>query len=305
MRARVSLSLAILALAAAPSTADEPPLSGGGEVADLPSDARPLTDLTLGNLFSEGWSDPWQRESRETPSMALLRVLTSHLAKRFRVDYVGTDVANNPKFDATELTNVIMAYALNRRLMVEITGTYQWNLPPSGIGVNGAAGALLARFQLVDTATQSYTFQTKLVTPNKSLGQTQTSLQYGLAGWQDMHALLPALGRFGLYGSFQYESLLGPRKAGAATNDVSYDISLAETWTSPATPVFGNFTTFLEAYATTLLDGATAGKTTVSLTPGVRFWFLPQSSLTVGVDVPVSHAPTFHKAARVTFIQNF
>jgi hypothetical protein len=278
------------------------------EAATLPPGEAPtqsLPDLTLTNFFSEGWNDPFQREPRYTPDMALLRVLTNHLAKRFRVDYVGTDVANNPKLDGTELGNVIMAYAFNRRLMFEATVTYQWNVPPSGASANGAAGAFLARFQLVETTTQSYAFQTKVTAPNKSLGQTQTSIAYSLAGWQDMHALLPALGRFGLYGSFQYESLVGPRKAGAATNDVSYDISIAETWTPESTPVVRNFTTFLEAYATTLLDGATAGKTTVSLTPGVRFWFLPQNSLTLGVDVPVSHAATYHTVVRATYILNF
>lgn len=183
--------------------------------------------------------------------------------------------------------------------------TYQWNVPPSGVSANGPAGGALARFQLVDTPTQSYAFQTKVVAPNKALGQTQTSLAYSLAGWQDMHALVPALGRFGLYDSVTYENLIGPHKAGAATNDVSYDISLAETWTPAATPVFGNFTTFLEAYATTLLDGATAGKTTVSLTPGVRFWFTRQNSLTLGADFPVSHAPTYHTVFRATYIMNF
>ena len=294
----------MLALAVSPPARGELPADS---VTAPPAEgqAQGLPDLTLVNFFSEGWTDPWRREPRYTPDMALLRVLTNHLAKRFRVDYVGTDVANNPKLDATELGNIIMAYAFNRRLMLEATVTYQWNVPPSGVSTNGAAGGLLARFQLVETPTQSYAFQTKVVAPNKALGQTQTSIAYSLAGWQDMHALVPALGRFGLYGSLQYENLVGPRKAGAATNDVSYDISIAETWTPESTPVFGNFTTFLEAFATTLLDGSTAGKTTVSLTPGVRFWFLPSNSLTLGVDVPVSHAPTYHTVFRATYILNF
>ena len=294
----------MLALAGSPPARGQLP-AGPATTPAAGEQAERLSNLTLANFFSEGWDDPWQREPRYTPDMALLRVITNHLAKRFRVDYVGTDVANNPKLDATELGNVIMAYALNRRLMLEATVTYQWNVPPSGASTNGAAGGALARFQLVETPTQSYAFQTKVVAPNKALGQTQTSIAYSLAGWQDMHALVPALGRLGLYASVQYENLVGPHKAAAATNDVSYDISLAETWTSASTPAFGNFTTFLEAYATTLLDGATAGKTTVSLTPGVRFWFLPQHSLTLGVDVPVSHAPTFHTAVRATYILNF
>jgi hypothetical protein len=267
--------------------------------------AQPLSGLTLLNFFSEGWSQPWEKRRRTTPDMALLRVTTNFLEREFRLDYVRTDVANNPKLESTDLANTLIAYGLNRRLMIELIVNYQWNVPPAGPTANGPGGDLLARFQLVDTPTQSYSFQARVSAPNKGLGQTQTSFTYALAAWQDMHALVPALGRFGLYGSFQYENLVGPHKVGATQNDVSYDVSLAETWTSPSTPVFGNFTTFLEAFGTTILDGASSGKTTVSLTPGIRFWFVPENSLTLGVDLPVSHAPAFHTVFRATYILNF
>jgi hypothetical protein len=266
---------------------------------------HPVKDMTLGNFF-EGWNEEWVHRHRYTPDMALLRVTTNFLEREFRIDYVRTDVANIPRQDSQEQAIALMAYGLSRRLMLEVVTNYQWNNPaPHGVPVNGGAGSLVARFQLVDTATQSYSFQFRANSPNKGLGATQTSLQYVLAGWQDMHAIVPALGRFGLFGSFTYEALLGPRKAGAATNDVSYDISFAKTWTSPDTKVFGNFTTFFETFATTLLDGATAGKTTVSVTPGIRFWFIPKNSFTVGVDFPASHAPTFHTVFRTNYILNF
>lgn len=264
-----------------------------------------LSDLTLLNFFSEGWGQPWEKRRRYTPDMALLRVTTNFLEREFRLDYVLTDAANNPKLDSTDLANALVAYGLNRRLMIEIITNYQWNVPPNGDTASGAGGGFLARFQLVDTPTQSYSFQTRVSPPNKGLGQTQTSLTYALAGWQDMHALVPALGRFGLYYSFQYESLVGSHKPGAAQNDVSYDISIAETWTSPSTPVLGNFTTFLEAFGTTILDGASSGKTAVSLTPGIRFWFVPENSFTLGVDLPVIQAPPFHWVFRATYIMNF
>lgn len=283
------------------------PSSSEASVPPEGEQSQHLSDLTLSNFFSEGWSQTWEKRRRSTPDMALLRVTTNFLERELRVDYVRTDAANNPKLDSTDLANGLIAYGLNRRLMIEIIANYQWNVPvpTSGFTTNGPGGGLLARFQLVDTATQSYSFQAKLAAPNKGLGQTQTSLAYALAGWQDMHALIPALGRFGLYYSVQYENLLGPRKVGAAQNDVSYDVSLAETWTSPSTPVFGNFTTFVEGFATTILDGATSGKTTVSLTPGIRFWFVPENSLSLGVDVPLTRVPTFHTVLRATYIMNF
>ena len=264
-----------------------------------------LSDLSLGNFFSAGWDQTWQKWRRSTPDMALLRVTTNFLEREFRLDYVLTDAANNPNLDQSDLANGLMAYGLNRRLMIEVIANYQWNVAPSGTTISGAGEGFLARFQLVENATQSYSFQARVSPPNKGLGQTQTSLTYALAGWQDMHALLPALGRFGLYYSLQYENLVGPHKVGAAQNDVSYDVSVAETWTAPSTPVFGNFTTFLEAFGTTILDGANSGKTTVSLTPGIRFWFIPENSFSFGVDLPVTKAPAFHSVFRATYILNF
>ena len=140
--------------------------------------------------------------------------------------------------------------------------------------------------------------------PNKGLGQTQTTLGYFLAGWQDVHQFIPALGRMGLYYSLEYDNLQGPAKAGVTRNSLSYDVSLA-TWCPASTPVVGNFTTFLEAYATTPLDGTSSGKTVFSLTPGIRFWFVPMNSFTFGVDLPVSHSPPFSAVYRVNYILNF
>ena len=267
--------------------------------------AQQLSNLTLGNFFTEGWNQAWVHRHRYTPDMALLRVTTNFLERELRLDYVLTDVANNPNLQTTDLANGLMAYGLNRRLMLEVISNYQWNISPTGVTTSGAGGGFLTRFQLVDSSTQSYSFQARVSPPNKGIGQTQTSLTFAVAGWQDMHALLPALGRFGLYGSFQYEDLAGSHKPGATQNDISYDISFAETWTEPSTPVFGNLTTFLEFFGTTILSGSNAGKTTVSLTPGIRFWFVPKNSFTFGADLPLTSKPSFHWVFRATYIMNF
>jgi len=264
-----------------------------------------LSDLSIRNFFTEGWSQDWVKWRRDTPDMALLRVTTNFLERELRADYAHTSVDNSATTESTDFANVLMAYAVNRRLMLEVIGNYQWNDLKMGDPISGAGAAFLTRFQLVENADQSYSFQARVSAPNKGIGQTQTSLTFGMAGWKDVHAWVPALGRFGLYFSFQYEDLLGAHKAGATRNDISYDVSIAETWTSPSTPVFGNLTTFLEAFGQTLLDGANSGKTNVTLTPGVRFWFIPESSFTFGVDLPVSHAPAIHTVVRATYILNF
>jgi len=265
-----------------------------------------VSNLGLLNFFSKGWGDPWVHRHRETPDMALLRVCTNFLERELRLDWAYTEVRNNPTLDRTNLLNALIAYGLNRRLMIEVIGNYQWNLGgPSGAPVDGASAAGLLRFQLIDTPDKSYSAQVRVSAPNKGIGQTQTSFQYTLAGWQDMQALFPFLKRVGLYYSFQYENLQGSHKAGARSNDISYDISVAKTWTQPTTPVVGNFTTFLEAYATQDLDGASKGVYVVTLTPGIRFWFLPKNSLTFGVDFPVSNDPSIEAVYRVTYILNF
>ena len=45
--------------------------------------------------------------------------------------------------------------------------------------------------------------------------------------------------------------------SGETRNDLTYAVSLAKTWNDPDMPVFGNFTTFVELYNTTDLDGIT------------------------------------------------
>ena len=59
-------------------------------VAHQQSSTASLSDLTLSNLWSEGWSESWTKRSRGegTPDMSLLRVQTNFLVQLFRVDSV-------------------------------------------------------------------------------------------------------------------------------------------------------------------------------------------------------------------------
>ncbi len=275
------------------------------ECHDSCEERRQLSDLTILNFFTEGWDQAWAHRHRETPDMSLLRVTTNFLEREFRLDYVFTAVNNNPKVLDSQLLNSLIAYGLDRRLMVEVIGNYQWNVPPSGYPTaNGAGMAGVLRFQLVDTRTASYAFQYRVSAPNKGIGQTTTSMQYVLAGWQDVTAWIPALTQFGLYYSFQYENLLGPHKATATLNDISYVLSFAKSWTPMKTPVLGNFTTFLEFAGVTNLDGSASG-TTISITPGIRFWFLPKNSVTFGIDFPLTTNPSYSVVYRLNYILNF
>lgn len=281
-----------------PRTKSADSYSGASEVA--------LSDLTLGNFFSEGWTQPWAKRERAsgTPDMALLKVTTNFLERELRLDYSHTADVKKSRFQSQDLINGLIAYGLDRRIMVEVISNYQWNTPRTGAGVSGAGGGGLVRFQLVDTELNSIAYQVRVAEPNRSIGQTQTSIQNALAGFTDMYPVL-GLSRVGLYYSVVYESLTGTRAKGARTSDIAYDVSVAKTWTPPNTPILGNFTTFLEAFATTDLDGATEGHTPVTLTPGLRFWFYPENSFTFGVDIPVTHPKPFANVFRATYILNF
>ena len=271
------------------------------------SNEQHLSDLTLGNLFSEGWGQPWAKRERAdgTPDMALLKVTTNFLEREVRLDYARTNSIKNSKYIDSDFLNGLIAYGLNRRLMIEVISNYQWNTPAKvGGAVSGAGGGGVLRFQLIDTEPTSLALQLRLNEPNQSIGQTQTSRQVGLAGFSDLTPLA-GLSRTGLYYSVVFESLVGKHANGARESDIAYDISLAKTLTERDTPVFGNFTTFLEALATTDLDGAKAGHTVATVTPGVRFWFYPENSLMVGGDIPVSGPHPFGGVFRVTYILNF
>jgi hypothetical protein len=262
-------------------------------------------DLSAGTFFTEGWGQPWTHHERSTPDMALLRVTTNFLERELRVDYSRTDVRDNPKLQSSELANGLIAYGLNRRFMIEIIQNVQWNKDAHGIAASGSGGGGLARFQLVDSATQSASFQVKVAVPNKGIGQTQTSLAYAFAGWQDLHAWFPSLGRTGLYGSLQFENLQGPAKAGSRTKGLSADVSLAHTWTQPDTRGFRNFTTFAEVFATRDLDGPSEGHTVATITPGIRSWFAKGHSITLGEDFPLGARGATLRVLRLTYILNF
>ncbi len=290
----VALSIAVLCLGALPRAAR----------AEAAEPSHEPEDLTLGNFF-DGWNQAWTHRHGDTPDMALLKVATNFLERELRLDYARTDTRNNRKVSAIDFGNALIAYGLNRRLMVSVVTNYQWNEGFKGAPANGGGGGAVLRLQLVDTAAWSWAVQARVSPADRGVGQTQTSYTYALAGWTDLHALIPVLTRTGLYWSAQFENLQGSHAPGLRENDVSYDVSLAKTWTEATTPVLANLTTFVEAFGTTDLDGAGEGKTVATLTPGVRFWFVPENSLMFGVDVPVSHGAPLAAVYRATYILNF
>src|SRR5262249_40545142 len=135
---------------------------------------------------------------------------------------------------------------------------------------DGGDPSLVGRIQLVDTESSSYSFNTRVIAPNRGIKEQQTTFSYGLAGFEDL-AYWVGLNKVGLYYSVLFDSLAGPTKLGARQNDVGYDITIAKTLTSPDTPILSDFTVFLETFAQTNLDGDNTGRTNLTFTPGIRF----------------------------------
>ena len=283
--------------------------SGGGRA----SEETPQ-DLTLWNFFSAGWDEDFTRRSSEgrAPDMALLRVQTNFMEREVRVNYFHQHNINNARRENLDDFDVLIAYGLNRRFMIELVGAQQWVDARGKIpDFDGATARLVGRTQLISTADSSYSFNYQVTAPNRGLGEKQTTISYGIAGFEDLTRF--GLYRVGLYGSFLFDSLAGPRATGAKQNDVQYVVSIAKTLTEPKTPFIGNFTLFVENFFQTDLDGAHFGTTLVSITPGVRFnlgtipglKFGLDNWLMFGTDIPLSGPRPWDATFRFTYIKNF
>jgi hypothetical protein len=263
-----------------------------------------LSDLSLSNFFSDGWDETWSKRSRGdgTPDMSLLRVQTNFLVQLLRVDtYLETGM--NAPAERSEFTNATIEYAFNRRLLLAFFLGHQWIESAGGKSDrDGPFGGLFTRFQLADTAHSSLALNLKMTLPNTDLGEHATTWSYALAGWQDLQTL--GLGRTGLYYHVQHEIAGGPVPGSNARNDVTYDLSLAHSWTGPGS-TFENLTTFVEAYGKSLLDGDHTGRTIVSLTPGFRFTLGKKHIFMAGVDLPLAGPRSFDALYRLTYIFNF
>src|SRR5208283_5114289 len=150
---------------------------------------------------------------------ALLRVQTNFMEREVRVNYAYTNDFHNAKQVRLSNFDYFVAYAFDRRFMVEVLGNEQWI---DGRDKNpdeaGPAARFVGRVQLISTADSSYTFNFQTIAPDPSLGQHQTTLSYGFAGFEDLTRL--GLYRVGLYYSILFDSLDGPHAVGATKDDV-------------------------------------------------------------------------------------
>lgn len=266
--------------------------------------APSAVDLTLGNFFSRGWTEDFACRSRGegTPDMSLLRVQTNFVARVFRTDFTIQQGRQDNAVRFSDGLTETVEYAFNQRLMAGVIGNYRWTDSRTGEDLSGAAVGGCVRLQLVNTAASTFASTFRFMAPNHEFGERATTLSLALEGWQDLAPL--GLSRTGLYYHVQEETLSRQMPPGARRNDLTYDISVAKTWTAP-NAFCANASTFLEAYGRTDLDGDNAGRTLVTLTPGVRATFAKRHVVMAGVDFPVTERRPFDRIVRLTYILCF
>ena len=268
-----------------------------------------LSNLTLANFFTEGWDQEWDKRATPggAPDMSLLHVQTNFLEREFRSDFYNQQNVSTNKTGHTSFLDGLIAYGLNRRVMLEVVSNYQWNSARSGVDSTGAGGAFVGRVQLVDVPGFSSAYNFRVSEPNAGIGVKQTTVSNALAGWNDLTGL--GLKRVGLYYSLQENTYVGAAKVGSKANDISYAAALAKTWTDPLVPLVGNFTTFVETYGSADLDG-TANSRTLIVTPGIHTKLGHDSLghehvLMAGVDLPIVNPYPFNVTYRVTYVFDF
>ncbi|MDB6138454.1 MAG: hypothetical protein JWO94_1526 [Verrucomicrobiaceae bacterium] len=263
-----------------------------------------LGDLDLDNLFSTGWDETWAKHPHPgAPDLSLLRVQNNFLERELRFDYFYQDNLEAAKVANLHFFDTLVAWGLNRRLMLGVIGSGQWNDNRVGESKDGIGGAVLARLALIDKDSSSLAVNARVTAPDHDIGETLTTIAVGPAGWQDLSPF--GLPRTGLYWHVQEEGYVGPAAMGTRRNALTYDLSLAKTWSAPDALV-GNFSTFVEAFARTDLDGDRSGRSALSLTPGVRLTFDHGKHVVLaGVDIPLGEYRVADATFRLTYIYNF
>ena len=279
-------------------------LAATNSPAFVSSEVPALSDLSLADFFGSGWKEPWVKRPHPdgAPDLTLLRVQSNLLLRSSRTDYYFERTTAANKDRSVQYASELIEYPFNRRLMLGVFGNYQWIDGRAAADREGGAYGALVRLQLIDLPHTSYAFNYRALAPNDGLGEKETLNSFALAGWHDLTPL--GLNRMGLYWHVQEETYFGPGAPGSRRNDLTYDFSLAKTWTSPGAAL-GNLSTFLEAYSKTDLDGHYSGHSVVMLTPGLRFNVQHHHVFMFGVDVPLNDPRPYDDLFRFTYIYSF
>jgi hypothetical protein len=237
-----------------------------------------------------------------TPDLVLLRVQAAFLEHDLRLNATYEDrIQGGTTHTATDL-DVRVAIPIDTLWMVGVLANYRWLEEIDRPNENGAAISVFGRVQLIQEPEFSYAFNVQVSSPNKGVENDKTQIDVGVAGFEDLDALL-GLDRVGLYGDLEFQHSTG-RGQVTGGNQLSYVVSLAKTWTQDLLGA-GRFTLFAELGGTTQLDQGTKGHTTITGTPGLRLDPSPAHALIAGVDFPLTHPHGFGELFRISYVYSF
>ena len=279
--------------------------------------------LTLLNFFSAGWDKPFRNRSRfgRAPRLHLFTTKQPFLDREVRGNF---NFLGNAEFGLANIYEVDFEFEIpfNRRYMIDVEPRYSWIQGRRGSRDVDALGlSLINFFQLVDTYDTTFNFQFGVTPPTEGLGieveeeeseelqgqSEPTELNFVLAGFQDVTHTLGWY-RTGISGHLEYITLVGPNEPAESDHIVTYGVSIAKTLTDPDSPMFRDFTVFVENFGAVLLDGEESGQTNITLTPGFRWNFGQVESpwwFMTGVEVPVSSPREFDYTVRFSIIHWF
>jgi hypothetical protein len=186
--------------------------------------------------------------------------------------------------------------------MVGVLGNYRWLEEVNRPNENGAAVSVFGRVQMIEEAESSYAFILEISSPNKGVENDKTQISAGVAGFEDLDALL-GLDRVGLYADLQLQHSTSRGQVDGG-NQLAYVVSIAKTWTGDLLGA-ARLSVFAELGGTTQIDQGSGGRTTLSITPGLRFDPSPAHAFLAGVDFPLTHPHGFGELFRISYIYSF
>ncbi len=256
-----------------------------------------MPDLTFSNFFSDGWKfGSWEEPAEEpdqAPRFKLLKIPATVFEREVRMNYSFTNNGDRHSLDEHEW-EFEFEMPVSRRFLIEVEPIIVSAFPHNGDDHAGFGDTTLeTKTMLMETRNTTLVFMlgARFPTGNKDLelGSGKTTVSPGFGLWRD-------LGR-----RFALNSFLGfDIPAGGATDadpdvTVNYGAALTKTLTSKDTPLFGDFTVFVELNGSSNFGSHNAADNAVvmSILPGVRwnvghgFWLMP------GIEFPVTERGEF------------
>jgi len=239
---------------------------------------------------------------RRTPDLVLLRVQTNFLEHDLRLDSTYQDrITGTPARSATDF-DIRLAVPVDTVWMIGVIGNYRWLEEVNRPNENGAAVSVFGRVQMIEEVESSYAFTLEISSPNKGVENDRTQVSAGVAGFEDLDALLGFDG-VGLYADLQLQHSTSRGQVDGG-NQLAYVVSMAKTWTGDLLGT-ARLSVFEELGGTTQIDQGSGGRTTLSITPGFRFDPSPAHAFLAGVDFPLTHPHGFGELFRISYIYSF